>query len=312
MVLVLDGKTDLNQISLTGVRAITLIGLLSIAPRSMEEIRQAFIDLKIMEESHSDDILRVDLNTIKSFGCEISRPNAKTGFKYVLKKHPFNIQIDLEDTKILKRLLDKIKNDAEISILIECDKFLDKLAGYIENEEVKEAFLGVSPLKRYNSEILNELAIACANGYTVKIAYQKPYVPKPVDKDIVAQKLIFQNDKLYLYGYDLGKRESVTLLFKRIKSILSKRITTENFEQNTTNVKFILKDFEANALIDNEKVIKITNGGVLVEGNYFNEFTAIQRILSFGSKCTVLEPSDFKDKIISKLKEMRKLYEKQD
>ena len=60
--LVLDGKTDLNQISLTGVRALALIGLLIIAPRSLEEIRKSFINMHIMDNNHSDDILRIDLN----------------------------------------------------------------------------------------------------------------------------------------------------------------------------------------------------------------------------------------------------------
>ncbi len=312
MVLVLDGKTDLNQISLTGVRAITLIGLLAVAPRSMEEIRRAFLDLKIMDESHSDDILRVDLNTIKAFGCEISNSNAKTGYKYVLSKHPFTIPINMDDVKILKKLIEKIKNTLEISMLVECDKFLNKLAEYIYDDEIKEAFLGISPLKHYDTKIVNELVSACNQGYTVKIAYQKQYVPKPEEKNIVAQRLVFQNDKLYLYGFDLGKQASVTLLFKRIKSIISKHTTDRNFEQNTTKVKFLLKDFDISLLLDCEKVVKIIDGGVLIEGNYFNEFTAIQRILSFGSKCTVKEPLEFKNKIISKLKEMRKVYEKQD
>ena len=48
MVLILDGKTDLNQISLTGIRAITLMGLLMVAPRSMKEIREAFLEYKII------------------------------------------------------------------------------------------------------------------------------------------------------------------------------------------------------------------------------------------------------------------------
>ena len=36
-------KTELNQISLTGMRAIVLIGLLIEAPRTLEEIREKFI-----------------------------------------------------------------------------------------------------------------------------------------------------------------------------------------------------------------------------------------------------------------------------
>ena len=51
----IDGVTDLNQISLTGVRAIALIGLLIVAPRSLEEIREALRDLK-REIDGTDDM----------------------------------------------------------------------------------------------------------------------------------------------------------------------------------------------------------------------------------------------------------------
>ena len=81
-------KTELNQISLTGMRALILVGLLIKAPRSLEEIKETFINYNIMEKSHSNDIIRIDLNTLRAMGCEISRASIKTNYKYVLTKHP--------------------------------------------------------------------------------------------------------------------------------------------------------------------------------------------------------------------------------
>ena len=65
----LQEDVELRQISLTGTRALMLVGLLMKAPRSLEEIREAFIERKIMEPEHSDDILRIDLNTLRTMGC---------------------------------------------------------------------------------------------------------------------------------------------------------------------------------------------------------------------------------------------------
>ena len=59
--------TDLNQISLTSVRALVLLGLLMRAPRTFSEIKQTFVDLKIMEPDHSDDIIRIDLNYVDKY-----------------------------------------------------------------------------------------------------------------------------------------------------------------------------------------------------------------------------------------------------
>lgn len=70
-------KSELNQVSLTGLRGIVLLGLLIEAPRSLKEIREIFTDLNIFEPEHSDDILRIDINTLKASGCEITKANAK-------------------------------------------------------------------------------------------------------------------------------------------------------------------------------------------------------------------------------------------
>lgn len=307
--LVLDGKTDLNKISLTGVRAIALIGLLAEAPRSLEEIRQAFLKMKIMDESHSDDILRIDLNTIKSFGCEISRSCAKTGFKYVLTKHPFTIPVTKEDIKVLKRLFNSIKGIVDISRLFKFDRLLNKIAGYIYDDELREMFYGISPLKHYDGAILNSLITDCENENTITIMYQKASAKLPKATEISAQRLVYKNNKFYLYGYDLNKKVSVTLPISRIKSIESRKTTNKKTNGSPFKVKFELKNYDADFLADEETVVNKNEDTILVEGQYFNEFLAIQRILYFGSKCTVIEPLDFRNKIISKLKEMRKVYE---
>ena len=42
-------KSELNQVSLTGLRGIVLLGLLIEAPRSLKEIREIFTELNIFE-----------------------------------------------------------------------------------------------------------------------------------------------------------------------------------------------------------------------------------------------------------------------
>ena len=95
----------------------------------------------------------------------------------------------------------------------------------------------------------------------------------------------------------------------RITKILSKNSNDGNFSNNSTVVKFKLKNFGTSGLNDNETIIggDIANG-VIIEGKYHNEFLAIQRILSFGMNCTVIEPNDFKEKIIDSLKKMKEIY----
>ena len=113
--MILSGeKSDISQISLTGVRAIALIGLLAIEPKSMEEIREKFLEYNIMEESQPDDVIRVDLNTIRSMGCEISRPTQKNNFKYVLNRHPFTLNLKKENIEVVRKLFNKINPAQQI------------------------------------------------------------------------------------------------------------------------------------------------------------------------------------------------------
>ena len=62
-------------------------------------------------------------------------------------------------------------------------------------------------------------------------------------------------------------------------------------------------------ILENENIVESNSDcSSIIEGNYHNEFIAIQRILSFGSACTVLEPKDIKQKVINKLLSMREVY----
>lgn len=301
-------KTELNQISLTGVRGIVLVGLLIIKPRSLEEIRQAFIELNIMEDENSDDILRIDLNTLKIMGCEISRASQKTDFKYVLGKHPFAFKIEDSEIMLLKKAYNQAKSHADIAGILGYDDLFRKIASRVCDEDKKEALLGISVLKRYDVQMLKDLLLDCAQGRTLSIVYKKPSSNIEENKEVVAQKLVFQNDKVYLYGYDLEKKDSVVLLVSRIKTILSRRLEKTEFEQNSVKVRFVLEASSFSELEEGEVILDNKDGSFVVEGNYHNDFLAVQRILSLGSKCVVTEPVEFKNTIVTKLKEMRKSY----
>ena len=302
-------REDLCQVSLTGIRSLVLLGLLIKSPRSLEEIRAEFINSGIMSPSNSDDILRIDLNTLKFAGCEISRADKSTNFKYKLLSCPFSIKITEEEISLLKKVYNKIKHSIDIETLLNYDSLIKKLAEQIYNNDIKDALLGLSPFKHQSLEIINELIEDCKNHNLLKIIYKKPTAKYESEKEIAAQEIVFQNDKLYLYGYDINKKESVSLNIKRIKSILSRQSGNDIKGKNPTVVKFKLKQIGILGLKDCESILSgDCTSGYIIEGTYHNKFIATQRILSFGSDCTVIEPRDFKQEIIKSLIEMREIY----
>lgn len=301
-------KNELNQISLTGTRALVLLGLLIVAPRSLDEIRQAFIDANIMEESHSNDIIRIDINTLKIMGCEISRASAKTDYKYVLGNHPFTLKVTNDELNSLKKAYKKVKETKNFQLLLDYDTLFKKLAQRCE-PETGEWLLGISDLRRYNIQLVKDLMNDCRQERVLSLVYKSPTTKKDEEKEVVAQKLIMQSDKVYLYCYDINKKKPLVLNLRRIKSILARKLQKGGVEPKLTKIKFHLKGNGIETVSEEETIVEKSADGIVVEGTYYTEFLAVQRILSFGSDCTVLEPEGFKDTIISKLKEMRKLYE---
>ena len=302
-------KEELSQISLTGVRALVLLGLLIETPCSLEEIRERFIKYGIMDPTHSDDIIRIDINTLRAAGCEISRADQKTDYKYKLIRHPFALNISTKEIALLKRTYNKIKESFNIDAYIKYDVLFRKLAECVSDEKVKQELFGISALKRYDISKILELQDDCKHERTLKIIYSSPASDRESEKDIVAHQIVCRNNKVYLYGFDKNLRKAVTLHFKRIKQILSRKKNNEKIEITSVKVKFKLKDFDSSGLHDNETIISGNfSDGFIIEGKYHNEFLAMQRILSFGENCTVISPDDFKETIIESLKKMRELY----
>lgn len=302
-------KEDLCQISLTGIRSLVLFDMLVKSPMSLEEIRKAFIAKKIMSESNSDDIIRIDINTLKKMGCTISRADHRTNNKFVLLDHPFKIDITKEEIDVLKKAFNRIKENADINFLVLYDKLFKKIAPHIANNEVKESLLGISPLKKYSLDILKTLKDACESKDLVKLVYKVPTFSKEMEKEVYADKVVLQNDKLYFYGLDKGSNQPIYLNIKRILKILSMQKNDENHTVKPVTVRFKLKDFGASGLADNETIESGSiEDGFIICGHYHNKFFANQRILSFGSRCTIIEPEEFKENIIEILKRMRDVY----
>jgi len=299
-------KSELNQVSLTGLRGIVLLGLLIEAPRSLKEIREIFTDLNIFEPEHSDDILRIDINTLKASGCEITKANAKTGFKYRLLKHPFSLNILKDEIHVIKKAYKKIKDSSNIELILKYDELFKKLAEYIDDSEAKETLRGLSVLKTFDTEFIQDLIEDCRQNRTLRLSYRTPQAKD--EKEVCAHRIVFQNDKIYLYGFDLIRKKSVVLNIKRIGAILARFSGSSKVEIEYTTVKFFLKNFGVTGIEENEVILENRDDGYIIEGRYYNDFLAAQRILSFGANCTVLEPKEFREKIIQKLINMRNVY----
>lgn len=298
-----------KQVSLTGARALVLLVALAEGPKKFEDIRQFVIDCGVADRAYSIDTIRIDINTLKKVGCEITKATKRNNHKYALISHPYKIDITSEEIKILKIIYEKISKTASPKKLLEYHYLFEHIANIVGDNDIKEQLLGISLLKSENLDLIKNLVSDEKCHNRIKILYAPPH-QENIEYDITVEKLGLRNDKLYVYCYNNSNQKRSFLNVSRIKKILCTL-----FDKNTpvgldTCVKFELYSPQDYHLEENETILEEKGNSIIVEGRYFNEFIAIQRMLSFGSDCIVAEPTKIKKTIISKLKEMRSVYVK--
>ncbi len=303
-----DEQCNPRQISLTGVRAIVILALLNIKPCTFEEIKDFLISSNIVTREYSIDTIRIDLNTLKYIGCDISKATKTTNNMYILRSHPFQLTLDEEEVEALAKIYKNIYKNLSIERLLEYDNLFEKLSDSVKDENIKEYLRGISVLKGLDKELINELLRDSYKNTRLTIEY-KPGASKTVEYDITVEKLGFRSDKLYIYCYNHTINKRTFLNFSRLKGILARALRSDKVNTDDVFVEFELKNSQNYVLEETEEVLSQDGETLKVKGAYYTDFIALQRMLSFGPDCVVLSPSNFKEKIVEKLQSMRAQYD---
>ena len=299
-----------KQISMTGSRALILLVYLMDGPKSFEEIRDFFLACGIVTKEYSVDTIRIDLNTLKIMGCEITKATKRTNHKYGLISHPFKLKLTEAEISLLKSLYKKVAKTATPGKLVQFHKFFQRIASFMDdNDELKEMVLGISIFKSNDISILEELVANELHVNKITISYFPPSHDAPVNYDVSIESIGLRNGKLYIFCYNHTLNTRSFLKVSRIKGVVSKMFDRTIGYGFDTVIKFKLENYKDYVLEENEIIVEEKDDYAIIEGYYFNEFIGVQRILSFASDCTVLEPDEMKEIIIDKLKEMRSVYE---
>lgn len=300
-------QDESKQISSTGARALLVLVSLLMKPRTFEEIRKFLIECGFANEQYSIDTVRMDLNTLKAIGCEISKALKTTNYKYTILSHPFKVKLMPTEIFFLKEAYKQITKTCSPETLLNYHYLFLKLAQIVSSEEVKESLLGISILKGMDINLIKELVSDEKHHNKIKIEYT--VTSKRIEVyDITLERLGLRSDKLYAFGFNHTLKKRTFLRVSKIRKILSKFFDKSSLFGLDTYVKFSLTRSYMHPLEENESIVKTEDDKIIVEGRYYNDFIAIQRMLSFGRDCTVLEPDEIRERIIEKLLEMREIY----
>ncbi len=303
-----EKNIDLLQLNMTGMRVIVLFSLLLDAPHTVEEINEAYDKNPLIKDKVSYDTIRNDINALRDAGCVISR-TTKSNNKYVLVSHPFNLEISNSSLKSLKKVYNKIYSTLTFKELFAFDDLFYELSQYEKDDSSKEELLKLSKLSSIDKNLLKDLLKYCKLKSQITILY-KSQTGELKEHNIIAEKVAFRHDKLYFFGIDLDLNKNAFYLVAKISKIIDIKIKSDKrcFEKFKAKYKILNINEDNYVLSAYEKLVEVAGNDLIIEAEADNDFIMMQNILNLGRNCVVLEPLDFRDKVISVIKNIRELY----
>ena len=117
-----------DNLSLTGYRVIALLKMLKEGPHSEAEINEKFKQDIIVSRAISRDSIWLYINTLKALGCQITRPSKKNNYKYILKDHPFKLNLTYSEINSIIQAKKYIANLSNWQATSNFDKFINTIS----------------------------------------------------------------------------------------------------------------------------------------------------------------------------------------
>ena len=302
-------KTKKFWISITGYRTLLILKSLMVRSYTIDELVEILKNDSITNKAVSKDTVRIAINTLKSVGCKILRPNKANNYKYQLIKHPFSLKISDKELKTFTMLRDKIAEKIKYDYVFKMNYLYEKLISLTLNEEQIDYVNNTQPLKKINKKILKDITNQQIIGKKVQIKYLSPNFGEE-DIEVIPQKITYESGKIYLRCYIFKYETNSLLNVERILKINS--IDMFNIYNKNSSYKVVYELCGNSKNIfkvqKNEKIISGNTNSIKVEALVDNEFLFIQRLLLFGTDFKIISPDFFREKLIDKIKLIQKGY----
>lgn len=300
------------KINSTGLRLFLILQFLMQKKYSKSELCK-LINIKYPNLNINPDIVRLDINTLKSAGFDIEIGHKGNDYKYALNWNPLKIKFTKSEIDIINQTKKSIMDLCDWRLIIDLFEIFKKIAKYIENENLMEEFLNFGYFQDVNFDILNKLKLCCDRQYKVKIVYSGTCGDRIIEANSYKITHKKDNNKLYFWCFTdiFENQDLIYLRLDKIKEIVkvTKPKTKKIYEPKIC--KYVLnKKLLPYYLPDEvETIIDSNEEYIVIETEILTEFYFIQKILNFGSACVWVEDKELREKIIEKLKNIRKIYQ---
>ncbi len=298
-------------ISLTGYRSLVVLKALIEKNRTIAELTEILKNNKITSKSVSKDTVRLTVNTLKSAGCNISRPSKSNNYTYQLLSHPFKLKISEEELRALIKLREKLSEESDQNEILIYNDICEKIISLTDDKTALALIKETEPLANADKKLLKTFSNPSLKNKRIKIVYNSAEKGDE-EIDIIFKDITFENGKLYLDCYLFKYNSHGVLNFERIKEIKTIGLADEIKTVQTYNVEYSIT---GNSVINYEKekyetILEQNNDKIVVRAEVVNEFLFIQRLLLFGSDFKIISPDFFREKLINKIRKIQKEYQK--
>ena len=260
-------------------------------------------------ENFSEDSLLVYLSTLKKLGAQIAYPSLKNK-NYSLETGLPWFSFSSSDIKFFSGIKKYFSFNSDYLSIVEFNEFLLQIIKVLPKDDLCE-IMAVINQKPFGEELHKKLKYfdKCIKNKTMLlINYSSPLSRKNYFR-ILPQEIKISNSKVYLWGYDETINERRCLRIERIiktRELISSKI--DNEKQCSVECMFDRRE-EFLLTDDNIEILEEEKNKIKVKIFARNKFSLIQKILSYGNSCTILEPDTLKSEIKNKLKLILENYE---
>lgn len=298
-----------KAISLTTYRALFIAKLLSIKALSYEEIAQAFANDSFLSNACHKDTIANTINSLRISGFEIEKPKPSNNFKFQLISHPIKFKINQEQAETLHLLRNSLYYLYNYKIIFDINDIYDKIKTLSNCEEHIDLIESSNYLRNIDKNILNECLTLSKKKSNAIVIYDSPLYGTETIK-IKTEKVVFENNRLYLWSYSY-KYEMPSYL--RIDKIFEIKKDTAINNSNVILTNFVEYELTGNAankfIPKNEEIIlNQENNKIIVKANVINKFNFFQRIISFADECKILYPENIKNDYLEHLNNVIGIY----
>ena len=302
---------SMKEISLTAYRACFILFLLVDGPKSIDEILRAFSSDKLLFKSCHKDTVTISINSLRASGFVIEKPKPSNNYKLKLISHPFKFEISQEQAELLYLIRNSLSYQSNYELLFKLNKIFDKITAIGNCKNCIDTIERSNYFKTINPDILNSILRLCKTKSNARIIYNSP-INGVEELKIKAQKVVFENNRLYFWLYSYKYHAPAYLRIDKITAVKEENdIENENDKVSLTNfVKYELTGEAAKKFIpkDDEIVIEKYTDRIIVRANVINKFNFFQHIIPFSDNCRILEPDYIKSEFIDHIKSIVEVY----